>query len=517
MSGRSGVRLSTVGDFVEFTAARAANALVVRYSIPDAGDATLNVYVNDTFRAALPLTPRYAWHYGLNAWLNGGASLPSQDPAVGTPFHFFDEVRMRLDDMPAGARVRLQKDVENAAADYTIDLIDLEWAPPPAEMPAGFLSLVTDCGATPDDAVDDAQALADCLTRGRDTGRGVWIPPGRFDLAASPARRRGFVVDRNTVQGAGMWHSVLAGAGAGFYCTGNDCRFSDFALFGETVVRDDTAPDNGFQGSFGTGSALERVWIEHKKVGLWAGLDVQPNGQTDGLVVSDCRIRNVFADGINLVNGTRNTTVTNTHLRGTGDDALAQWSYVQPGPVNRGNRFAHNTVQLPWRATCFAVYGGEDATIEDSLCSDTLTFPGLQIGGPYPQLPFGGTTAVRRNTLTRAGGTSFNQKFGALKLLAYQVDQIGVLVEDVEIVDPTYFGLEFSANAADASRVVDAVLQRVTIRRAGEYGIMVRASARGSATLSDVVVEAPGLGGLRSPGGPAPTFRLDRGPGNVGF
>ena len=517
MSGRSGVRLAAVGDYIEFAAARPANTLVVRYSIPDTQPSTLNVYVDGVYRTSLAVTPRYAWHYGLPAWLNGGPSLPSQDPAVGNPFHFFDEAHVTLGDVSAGARIRLQKDAENNAAEYIVDLADLEWAPPPLSMPQGFLSLTADCGATADDDVDDGQALDDCLTRGRTEGRGVWIPPGRFRVADSAARPRGFRVDRNTVQGAGLWHSTLEGAGAGFFCVGQACRFADFALFGDTTVRDDARPDNGFQGSFATGSAITRVWIEHKKAGIWAGLDVQPNGNTDGLQISECRIRDVFADGANLSNGTQNSSVTETHLRGTGDDGLAQWSYVQPGGVNRANRFTHDTVQLPWRATCLAVYGGEDSTVEDNLCSDTLTFPGLQIGGPYPQLPFSGTMAVRRNTLVRAGGVSFNQKFGALKLYSYQVDQIGVVVEDVEIDDPPYYGLEFSSWGADASQIVGATFDRVTIRRPGEFGLQIRGSARGSATVSNVSVESPGVAGLHTPGGANPTFRLDRGPGDVGF
>ena len=47
---------------------------------------------------------------------------------------------------------------------------------------------------------------------------------------------------------------------------------------------------------------------------------------TDELIVSDSRIRNNFADGVNFAQGTRNSKVQNSNVRGNGDDGLAIWS-----------------------------------------------------------------------------------------------------------------------------------------------------------------------------------------------
>ena len=44
-----------------------------------------------------------------------------------------------------------------------------------------------------------------------------------------------------TVAGAGMWYSLLHGAGANFTCLGTHCLFQNLSLLGETTLRDDSA------------------------------------------------------------------------------------------------------------------------------------------------------------------------------------------------------------------------------------------------------------------------------------
>jgi hypothetical protein len=325
----------------------------------------------------------------------------------------------------------------------------------------------------------------------------------------------GIMTSDVTVRGAGMWYSVLEGQWAQFHCTGNNCRFADFAIRGGSTTRTDAQPFNGFNGSAGTGSRVDRVWVEHKKAGCWVGLDNQPN-VTDGLVIADSRFRDLFADGVNFANGTRNSEVVNTHFRYTGDDALASWSVGSTAAANDGNVFHSDTVQLPWRATCFAVYGGTNTQVEDNLCYDTLTFPGIQVGGPYPQHAFGGTTTIARNTIVRGGGYSFNQQHGALKLFSYQVDLSGVSISNLDIQAPTYFGLDFQSWAADASRIASPSFDQIAITAPGSYGVQVRGDARGGATLKAVTVTSPGTGGLLD-ASPAGQFQLQRGTGNSGW
>src|SRR5439155_2135718 len=154
-SGRRAVRLSNVGQFVQFINATPSNSIVVRYSIPDRGPdfwTTLSVYVNGAFRTRLSVTSRYSWTYGGD----GDFNRPWQnDPTRGNPHHFFDETHALVGDIPVGATVMLRKDGSDDASNYDIDLVDMEQVPPPLGQPPGFLSLSGDCGATPNDTSDD--------------------------------------------------------------------------------------------------------------------------------------------------------------------------------------------------------------------------------------------------------------------------------------------------------------------------------------------------------------------------
>jgi hypothetical protein len=118
-SGRSAVRL-TPGQYVEFTLPKAANAITVRYSIPDADGgggitAPLGVRVGTTAKT-LTLTSQYAWLYnqypfsndpgaGLlhpDWWITECACVPASTtpaPVITTPYrpnHFYDEQRLPL-------------------------------------------------------------------------------------------------------------------------------------------------------------------------------------------------------------------------------------------------------------------------------------------------------------------------------------------------------------------------------------------------------------------------------------
>src|SRR5262249_22314412 len=151
--------------YVQFQNQSPSNSIVVRYSIPDGGSnywATLSVYVNDQPRQSLQVTSRYSWTYGDYTHFN----QPDQNnPSLGTPHHFFDESRALIGDIPVGATVMLRKDASDTAAEYVIDLVDMEAVPDPLPQPAGYLSLTGDCGAVPNDSGDDSAALQMCIDR----------------------------------------------------------------------------------------------------------------------------------------------------------------------------------------------------------------------------------------------------------------------------------------------------------------------------------------------------------------
>jgi hypothetical protein len=146
------------------------------------------------------------------------------------------------------------------------------------------------------------------------------------------------------------------------------CSYADFAIQGNTLNRNNNAPLHGFTDSAGKGTRISRVWVEHTHCGYWVGSGDRP---TDDLVITGVRVRNTYADGVNFCNGASNSVVQDSHFRNTGDDSVASWTPHGQGGVNTNNTVRDTTAQQPWRANCFAVYGGQGMTIEGCRAIDT--------------------------------------------------------------------------------------------------------------------------------------------------
>lgn len=503
-SGRRAVRLEERMQHVTFTTPRASNTLVLRYVLPDAPggggiEATLSLYVDGRFRQKLRLSSRFAWVYG-------GESASNDVPGAGA-HHFYDEVRAKIGDVAQGATLSLQKDADDAAPYYVIDLIDLEQVGPALPRPAGSLA-ITEYGATSDDDSDDSAAIQRALDAGKSQEKTVWIPAGTFQLRGAPLRAAGV-----TVRGAGMWHATLEGPSAQFKLSGGGHHFSDFALFGAVTTRRDEVAENAFDGPAGADSVLENLWLEHHKVGFWVGRGDAPTttrALTERLLVRGVRVRNTFADGINLCNGTVDSTVEHSHFRNTGDDALATWSPAFDGPSGARNVFRFNTIELPWRASCIAVYGGADHRIEDNRCSDPLLYPGILVSTTFSPHPFAGKLQITRNALVRAGGPMYAQQHGALKIFADTLDIAGIEVRDLSIEQPTFAGIH-----VQGPKLVRALsLENVEITRPGTSAIQIDENAQGSASARGVVVREA-ASGLQNRAGTRFTF--ERGGGNLGW
>ncbi|WP_367123413.1 right-handed parallel beta-helix repeat-containing protein [Streptomyces phytohabitans] len=497
-SGRRAVVLAETGRYVEFTLTAPADALNLRYSLPDSADgtgldATLSLHADGEELEPLQLTSKYAWVYGGYPYTN--------DPSQGEAHRFFDETRTLLDEtLPAGTVLRLEKGPADTAASYTVDLLEAETAPEPATAPDTHVS-ATDLGVTPDDGQDDTAALNDALRTAREQGKGLWLPPGTYDVSDHVN------LTGDDLRGAGVWHTVLRGKGikGGLFGRGGTSGVRDLTIDGDTTVRDDAAGHAAIEGDFGENSVISDVWIRHTKVGLWI------DGPTTGLEATRLRVRDTFADGVNLHKGTRDTVVSDSTFRGTGDDALAMYSEEQAVTdcVFRGN-----TVQLPLLANGAAVYGGSGNRVEDNDISDTVNAAaGIAVStrdfGPGP-LPFTGTTTVSGNTLTRVGGhePNWDADFGALWVYADRSDiTTPVVLTDNTVRDSTYSGLLVSGQRT----VDDLTVEDTEIATTGSYGIEI--AAAGGGTFSGVTVTGTAGDGLNLTG----DFRLARGEGNSGW
>jgi Pectate lyase superfamily protein len=505
-SGRTAVKLAGTGQYVQVTTTSVANSVVVRFVIPDSGNgdglqATLGLYVNGSRVSSLQLTSVYSWAYGNP----DTTDTTTNNPGDGYARHFYDEARVLLpNDIPAGSTVGVQQDGQDTAAYYVIDLLDLEEVPPALAQPSNALS-VKDYGATGNGTTDDGQAIQNAITDAQNKGKAVWLPPGTY-LDASTV----LAIEGVTIYGAGMWRTTIQGASAQFYCTGTHCSIFDLSLLGETILRDDAASVPGISGLFGTGSQVQNVWIEHTTTGAWIG----EVGKTpaSGLMIHGARIRDLYADGINFCNGTSNSTVEQSTARNTGDDGFASWS-PSSDPANTGNLFQFNTVQLPWRANCFAIYGGTNNGIEDSICADVVTYPGILVDQEFGSNAFGRTTTIARDTLLRAGGDFGGQQWGALTVGGNDSAPpvTGVSVTTVDIEDATFSGLYF-LGPNDAIQGVS--LNGLTINNSGTYGISVAPNTQGSASATNVVVTSAAMGGLSNP---SSAWTFNRVSGDIGW
>jgi len=506
-SGRKAVQLVGQGSFVEFTLTQPANAMDVRYSIPDAAggggagasptayNATLSLYVNGTKLGTLPLTSLYSWRYGAYQFVN---------TPTNNPFHFYDDYRTWLGaNLPAGAKVRLQVDAGDTSPWYLIDLADFEQVADPIAPPAGSASVVG-FGADPTGVADSAPAFDAAIAA--NLGKVVWIPPGTYKIT------RHIVVDNVTLAGAGPWYSILRGLGVGVYgnYTASDggpgasthVTLKDFAIFGETTSRVDSDQVNGIGGAL-SNSTISNVWIEHTKVGAWM------DGPMDRLTITGCRFKNLYADGVNFHRGVTNSTVTNSLVRNAGDDGLALWSETT---ADANNTFSFNTVQAIQLANAIAVYGGSSNNVTDNLLSDTMRAGGgIHYANRFASVAMAGTNLIARNVLSRTGCIDENWAFGVGAIWFDGRD--GPLTATINVNDNIVNdSMQEAVHFIDTS-VTGVTFNNLQINGTGSFAMQFQST--GSATFNNVVATGVALAGQYNCIGPG--FAVTQGAGNTGW
>ena len=489
-SERKCVQLNGTGQYVQFTAQAAANAIVVRYSVPDTSNGTgtnytISLYINGTFAGKLPVTSMYSWLYGNYPFAN--------NPAAGSPRNFYDEVRTNGLSINPGDLVRLQKDVTDTASYYVIDLVDLENIAAPITQPANSLSIIS-YGAGGTGTTDDTTPLVNCISAASSQGKTVWLPAGTYKITSSinlPANL--------TMAGAGLWYSTLVGDPALYTSssrrvtlngTGGNIHLSDFAIIGKLNYRNDSEPNDGLGGFYTTGSTISRIWVEHTKTGAWLV-------NSSGLVVDGCRFRNTIADGINLCVGMRSSTVTNCTARGTGDDCFAIWpaTYTFPFYSPGLNFITHCTAQTPFLANGSAIYGGTSNRIEDCQFLDITYGCGLLISTTFPvgTNVFSGTAVAQGCDLIRCGG--YDPGYGwraALQLCldTYTGGISGVSLNNLNITNSISDGLSIIGGTGTLTNAVaaDVNIPNYGIGASGRHGLWARSDATGSMTVSNSTI-----------------------------
>jgi len=492
-SGRQCVQLNGTGQYVQFTAQAAANSIVVRYSVPDTSNGTgtnytISLYTNGVFVEKLPLTSIYSWLYGSYPFTNNSSA--------GSPRNFYDEVRTNNLSINPGDVVRLQVNSTDTATNYDIDLVDLENVAPPLSPPAGYVSIVTQWGADPTGVNNSTAAFQTAAQQ--TTYQNIWIPPGTYLIEGTIS-----VASNHTFQGAGMWYTTLIGNPNVYNTTpasrvtilgqGNNINLADFAIKGFLNYRNDSEANDGLGGSYGTGSSIRRIWVEHTKTGAWI-----VNSQ--GLLVDSCRFRDTIADGINLNYGMQNTTVTNCTTRGTGDDCFAMWPTSTSGnyPCS-GNSITFCTAQLPWLANGSAIYGGANNRIQNCQFYDTTYGCGVLISSTFSAgvNTFSPTTVVQSCDIIRCGGYDPGYQWrGALEVCedinsgGSSGNNInGVNINNLNITNSASWGMSIRGST---TTLTNAMATAVSIPNSGQgyfgvVGLTALSGARGSLTVSNSV------------------------------
>ncbi len=397
-SGQAYVDLPTNAS-VSFIAQADANAVTVRYTVPDGESGKVEVKVNNTVIGTVDLSSKSNWQYLDNYTYHPNDDIKVHDtPAADRLARFqFDEVSQLFKD----AHINKGDTVTITNLDSTpvgIDLIDLEKAPDAIRQPENSVS-ITDFGAVANDGSDDYQAFMAAIESAKASKKSVYIPEGQFDFSRPISL---YVPDGIKITGAGQWHTKLhflnteaakyddkgyasGGGGITFEPGSKDIDLGNLSMDSNLNSRhDEKANYKGISGTLGTGSSIHDIKIEHFEAGVWIGdySKNKPLNYTDGLTISNATIRNNFADGVNFAQGTSNSTVINSNIRGNGDDGLATWSSHHENTnahVAENNRFLNNTVELGWRAAGIGIFGGKGHEVANNLIKDNANWGGVRL------------------------------------------------------------------------------------------------------------------------------------------
>ncbi|QMU70934.1 discoidin domain-containing protein [Streptacidiphilus sp. P02-A3a] len=520
-TGRQAVQLIGQGKYVTFTLTAPANAVDFHYSIPDSVSgggitAPLSLYVNGTYNQALSLTSQYSWEYGTQATETNTPTIGAL--GVSTGHDFYNDVRaMFSSTLPAGTKVTLQVDAADTSPWYVINTADFEQVAAPIAQPAGSINVtqapynVDNTGVT-----DVTTALQNAINAGESSGQTVYIPAGVYQISQQ------LFVNKVTIEGAGEWYTEMTGANVEFAGQiGNpstNVNISNLSEYGNVNVRNDGDGEvNGINGGF-SNSSFSNMWIQNTKVGAWIV------GPSTNLTLTNMRIQDTTADGINFDGGVTDSTVSNSFLRNTQDDGLAIWSQ---NTADANDTFTQNTVDSPGVANNIGLYGGTDNTVTNNLLQDTVTRGGgINIGNRYSPTPLAGTTTITGNKLVRTGqfDPGWDYGVGAIWFWPQNESQDGTVnISNNEIDDSPYEAFQFQNSAppvgagvntqgSSGNTITNVNLTNNTVNGVGTY--VLQDQAPGSVSISGLVGSNVGVAGVMDCGS---GLTITQGSGNSGW
>lgn len=439
---RSAVLLDSYGAYVGWTLSAAADSFTLRYAVPDTAtgggsDGTISMYVNGAYDSRIDVTSKQAWVYF-------DVNMNEYDaPATGRrPAKRYNEARIKFSAaLTANDTIEFRRDSGDRL--IWIDLLEAELAETIVPAIASEFYDVTSYGAIADDGTDDRAAFLSCISAAQTDSKGVYIPAGTFHLSNK--------LELSDIQilGAGIWNTELhftdaADGKGGINGIGSNITVSDFYMHAPIAERQNY---KALRGYWGTGSRIENIWIDQFAVGAWIADYTGTIEETDGLVIRNCRIRNTFADGINLAKGTKNTLVENCHIRTTGDDSLASWS-SDPTQVDicKSNVLRYNTIECTYRAAGIGVFGGQEHIIHHNVVRDVVSGAGMRFNTTFAVNGYTfsstGMVEVYQNSLYRTGTTNgWGYESGAISLRTRFGDVQNIRFSDITVDEVKDYGI----------------------------------------------------------------------------
>ncbi len=508
-------QLVAEGDYVEWTCREAADGMVIRFSLPDAPEGggtkgNIALYVEEEKICDIELDSYHAWQWkktGVGAfnWHYDNTPAPDKYSRMA-----FDEKRVLLEEkIGQDKKFRLVKTDDNTVP-YTIDFVELE----PVPEPLSYLDVMDGTTICFEPDPENPNALSSFIRS--NPGYSIYIPAGHYDLDW----HFDISVDNTKLIGAGPWYTELhfiadpedrstvnrrgingldsprnCGVKNLYMDTRLERRYLDYHGEGGS---NGIPPGKGLNGSWGDDFIAENVWIEHFECGAW--IVVGENSK-----ISHCRMRNNYADGINVEQG-NNLVISRCNSRNNGDDQLVLHYSGTDTEVDLSSVVHHCTIELGWRAGGICIPGGGyNIDIHNVLVDDHFE-SGIRFLSEFPdEYTVSRNISLSRIRLQNCGcrggsnpleyGTSDGGSSSALWLSITGIVNVeNITLSDIEIINPRSNG--FGVSESGGSVVRNFHMDNITIRNWTPsyngntyYGVFFNEGAAGEIKYSNLVLQ----------------------------
>jgi len=406
----------------------------------------IDIFVNNEKVKTVELNSRWTWQYFIPK-VSKPFKMISDEVY---PMMRFDEKNFLLTEpLKPGDVIAIRKSA-NDGLDFGVDFIEIEDVPAPIAKPENALS-VKDFGAKGDGVTDDYNAFIKCIEAAAKAGKIVYLPEGKYSIGKmlrlnldntnlqgagmwytelyfsnDNFRSGGICGNANKLRVADMFINGKNNRRLGLRDKdGNLVNIVNYGWENRVLYQD----QKGISGNFGDNSVIENLWIVHFECGIWIApyawvegkeeMFTTPEGlvwtnhegrqfdvpagivldtcklaaekeRTTNLRVTNVRLRNHYADGVNFAEGTSFSIFEHSDIRNCGDDGIASWSQNDAGPKtppNKNNIFRYNTIELGWRAGAIGMFGGGGHQIYNCYLGEHILSAGIRFTADFPGHP----------------------------------------------------------------------------------------------------------------------------------